>query len=89
MAHHRQRIKRYRNSLKNRTRNLANKSVIKTVLTKVEASGKDKKKEEAQKSLTELYSAIDKAVKYGVLHKKNAARKKSRASKALQTALSA
>ena len=88
MAHHRQRIKRYRNSVKNRTRNMAKKSEIKTFSVKVMTLGKEKKKDEAQKALAELYSSIDKAVKYGVLHKKNAARRKSRISKAL-AALSA
>ena len=86
MAHHRQRIKRYRNSVKNRTRNMAKKSEIKTFSGKVLTLGKEKKKDEAQKALAELYSSIDKAVKYGVLHKKNAARRKSRISKALAAA---
>lgn len=89
MAHHRQRIKRYRQSVENRARNLASKSAIKTCSAKVITLAKEKKKDEAEKILSELYSKIDKAVKYGVLHKKNAARRKSRIHKALHLALSA
>lgn len=89
MAHHRQRIKRYRQSVENRARNLASKGAIKTFSAKVITLGKEKKKDEAEKILSELYSKIDKAVKYGVLHKRSAARKKSRIQKALHLALSA
>ena len=89
MAHHRQAIKRHRNSLKNRVRNVSTKSNIKSTTGKALTLAKDKKKDEVTKILSDLYSKIDKAVKSGVLHKKNAARRKSRISKALQVSLKA
>ncbi len=87
MAHRRQRIKRYRKSLENHARNISNKRAIKTAAANVLIVGREKKSDEAQKILSDIYSKIDKAVKYGVLHKRTAARKKSRITKALQTAL--
>lgn len=87
MAHHRQAIKRYRNSLENHTRNVSVKSAIKSCSAKLVTLSKEKKSDEAKKILSELYSQIDKAVKYGVLHRKNADRRKSRISKALQVSL--
>jgi len=40
----------------------------------------EKKKDEAQKMIPELYKNIDKAAKRGVIKKNNASRKKSRLS---------
>jgi len=78
MAHHRQVIKRYRQSLKNHARNVFAKSSLKTASAKLLTLAKEKKKIEVEKALAVVYSLIDKAVKYGVLHKNNAARRKSR-----------
>lgn len=84
MASSRQAIKRYRNSLVKFASNRSAKRSIKTSASDILSLVQDKKKDEATKLLSEVYSKIDKAVKRGILHKKTAARKKSRITKALQ-----
>ena len=71
--------KRVKVAEKNRQRNIALKSALKTTVKKVFESiknnvGQDKLKEAVNKA----YSIIDKAVIKGVLHRNTAARKKSR-----------
>ena len=63
---------------KNRIRNVAFKSSIKTAMKKVLelASGEDK--EALSAALSHAYKLCDKAVSKGILHKNTAARKKSR-----------
>ena len=63
---------------KNRVRNVAFKTSIKTALKKVLelASGKDKDALDA--AISKAYQLCDKAVSKGILHKNTAARKKSR-----------
>jgi len=63
---------------KNRIRNVAFKSSIKTAMKKVLelASGEDK--EALSSALSHAYKLCDKAVSKGILHKNTAARKKSR-----------
>lgn len=63
---------------KNRIRNVAFKSSIKTAMKKVLelASGEDK--EALSAALSKAYKLCDKAVSKGILHKNTAARKKSR-----------
>ena len=63
---------------KNRIRNVAFKSSIKTAMKKVLelASGEDK--EALSVALSKAYKLCDKAVSKGILHKNTAARKKSR-----------
>jgi len=56
------------------------KSLIKEVRNLITA----KKKEEALKLLSQVYQAIDKAFKRGVIKKNTAARKKSRLMKAIK-----
>jgi small subunit ribosomal protein S20 len=55
------------------------KSLVKQIRELVRA----KKKEEALKLLPQVYKAIDKAAKRGVIKKNTAARKKSRLTKAI------
>ncbi len=86
MAHTRQALKRLRTNEEKHLRNRSVKSSIKTTAGKVVAASTEKKKDEASKLLSDAYSQIDKAVKYGVLHKKTAARKKSRLSQASKKA---
>ncbi len=43
-----------------------------------------KKQAEAQKLLPEIYKALDKAAKVGVIKKNNASRRKSRLTKAIE-----
>lgn len=61
-----------------RSRNFAVKSAVKTISRKVAESVEAGKADEAKDLLTKASSAIDKAVVKGVIHKKAAARKKSR-----------
>ncbi len=54
------------------------KKQMKESIKKVEKALRDKKVDEAKKMLSTAYSAIDKAMKKGVIKKNTAARKKSR-----------
>ena len=67
-----------RQSEKRRLRNKMIKSRAKTLVKDFVQLVDDKKKEEAQKKLTELSSFLDKAVSKGIYHTNTAARKKSR-----------
>ena len=66
-------------------RNKSIKSAVKTSIKKVEAAVAAKDKEAAVAALTNAISTIDKAATKGVYHKKNAARKVSRLSKAVNS----
>ncbi len=67
-----------RQSEKRRLRNKMIKSRAKTLVKDFVQLVDDKKKDEAQKKLTELSSFLDKAVSKGIYHRNTAARKKSR-----------
>jgi len=70
--------KRVLTAERNRVKNVAFKTSIKTALKKVLelASGEDKKALET--AISKAYQLCDKAVSKGILHKNTAARKKSR-----------
>ncbi len=68
---------------RNRLRNVAMKSSIKTAVKKVLELSTSEDKEALQAALSNAYKLCDKAVSKGVLHKNTAARKKSRLTKAL------
>jgi small subunit ribosomal protein S20 len=79
---------------RNRMRNKAYKSAVKTLMKKyfqaVEiyaSSPSEEQLQTVQTSMSIAYSKIDKAVKRGVYHKNNAARKKARLAKALKNAV--
>lgn len=78
MANHKSAIKRHKQSLVRKERNRSVKSALKTVLKKVEGAVSDKNAEEAAKNLGAAVIALDKAASKGIIHKKNAARNKSR-----------
>ena len=59
------------------------RTYMKTMIRKLNDALKAGKKDEAQKMMPEVFSAIDIAVKKRLLHKNNAARKKSKLSKAV------
>jgi len=64
---------------RNRLRNIAIKSGVKTAVKKVYDAIKSNSGEEIIKeAVNKVYSLIDKAVSKGVMHKNTAARKKSR-----------
>ena len=70
--------RRMRNSARKKTHNQAAKSRLKTLERNYLALVSGSKKDEAKSSLSQVASALDKAVKAGVIHKRTANRKKSR-----------
>jgi len=71
-------IKRIRQEEKRRMRNRAVKSEVKTRIKKFLKALEGNNREEIEKLLREAVSTIDRAARKGVIHKNNAARKKSR-----------
>jgi small subunit ribosomal protein S20 len=87
-------LKRIAINERNRMRNKAYKSTVKTLMKKyfqaVEdytSSPSEEQLQTVQTSMSVAYSKIDKAVKTGVYHKNNAARKKARLARALKKAV--
>jgi len=72
--------KALRGSKRKRVFNLKRKETMKTAIKEVKKLLVDKKPDEAKKSLSNAYQAIDKAAKRGIIKKNTAARKKSRLS---------
>ena len=68
---------------RNRQRNVAFKSSIKTAVKKVLELSAGEDKAALNTALSKVYQLCDKAVSKGVLHRNTAARKKSRLTKAL------
>jgi small subunit ribosomal protein S20 len=91
VANNKSALKRIQVAERNRVRNKTYKSAVKTLIKKYFAAVEDYARqpsseslEEARSRMAEAYSKIDKAVKRGVLHNNNGARKKSRLAKALK-----
>jgi len=72
--------KAQRQSVKRKLGNLQYKKEIKEVLKQVRVLAAAKKGKELQKILPQVYKALDKAAKAGVIKKNNASRRKSRIS---------
>ncbi|MBN1495436.1 MAG: 30S ribosomal protein S20 [Spirochaetes bacterium] len=90
MANIRSQIKRNRQNEKRRARNVQVKSSIRTAAKKVEkavAAAGSENPETMQKLYVKFVKTIDKAAGAGVVHKKTAARKKSRVAKRVNAAL--
>jgi len=75
--------KALRQNIKRRKRNLIYKKKMKGLIKEVRKLALEKKVEEAKKLLPQIYKALDKAAKIGVIKKNTAARKKSRITKLL------
>ena len=75
--------KALRQSIKKRERNLFYKNKIKDLVKEVRSLVSQKKIKEAKELLPQIYKALDKAAKVGVIKKNNASRKKSRLTKLL------
>lgn len=75
--------KRILTAERNRIRNVAFKSSIKTAVKKVLELAKGSDKDSLSSAMSKAYQLCDKAVSKGVLHKNTAARKKSRLTKAV------
>ena len=76
-------VKRVKVAERNRVRNRAWRSSVRTVRTGVTETAKSGTKANVKKALQNAYKVIDMAVSKGVLHKNAAARKKSRLTKAV------
>ena len=91
MANIKSAIKRVKIAERNRLRNKAYKSAVKTLMKKYfaavdtyAANPGPESKQEVLSHMAAAYSKIDKAVKCGVLHSNNGARKKSRLAQSLK-----
>lgn len=83
--------KRIQINERNRLRNKSYKSAVKTLMkkcfaqiSKYEKNRTPEVRQEVSEAMNAAYSKIDKAVKRGVLHRNNAARKKSQLAKAIK-----
>ena len=92
MANTKSAIKRIRVAERNRLRNKAYKSAVKTLTKRYEeavaqhdADPSEENSKLVQEKMSAAYSKIDKAVKRGVMHRNTGARKKSRLAKALKS----
>ena len=79
-ARHKSAIKRKRQAEKKHEVNKSVKSMLKTVITKVEQAVAAKNTALAKESLTAAMKALDKAASRGIIHKNLASRKVSRLS---------
>jgi small subunit ribosomal protein S20 len=77
VANIKQQKKRIRLAAKQRLRNRHTKSTLHTLFKRLETQVAEQQGDEAAKTATFLTSRIDKAAAKGVIHKNNAARKKS------------
>ncbi|HZO71489.1 MAG TPA: 30S ribosomal protein S20 [Ktedonobacteraceae bacterium] len=79
--------KRMRQEQKRRAHNRSIKSLVKTQVTKARAAiaSTSVKAEDATVAVRAAVSELDRAAKKGVIHKRNAARRKSRLMKQLNT----
>lgn len=81
MATHKSAEKRDRQNKKNRQRNVAAKSALKTKIKSVITGVESKNKENSTTALKTVIPALNKAASKGLIHKKNASRKISRLTK--------
>ncbi len=85
MATHKSAEKRDRQNKKNRQRNIAAKSALKTKIKSVIAGVESKNKEQSSNALKSVIPALSKAASSGLIHKKNASRKISRLTRKVMT----
>ncbi len=85
MANSPQARKRARQSEKRRVRNAGQRSKMRTFIKKVIAAVEAGDKEKAQAAFKTAVPVIDSAVSKGLIHKNNAARKKSRLNAKVRT----
>ena len=85
MANIKSAIKRNKQNEKRRVRNRIYRGTARTYVAKARTAIAAKDPEAAQAATLEAISALDKAAQKGVVHKNNAARRKSRLMKQLAT----
>jgi len=81
-------IKRNKQNEKRRIRNRVARGSARTAVKKAQVQLESGQSEETKKSVLEAISVLDKAAQKGIIHKNNAARRKSRLMKSLATAKS-
>ena len=89
MANHKSALKRARQTEKRNARNRALRSTFRTHIKKFNAFLDAKDYENAAAELPNLHKTIDTAVTKGIIHKNNAARRKSRLTQAINKAKAA
>ncbi|MEO0967132.1 MAG: 30S ribosomal protein S20 [Cyanobacteria bacterium J06639_18] len=94
MANSKSALKRAQIAERNRLRNKAYKSAVRTLTKKFlvavdnyAANPSPESKQEANQRMSEAYSKIDRAVKRGVFHPNKGARKKSRLAKRFKSSV--
>lgn len=87
MANHKSAIKRIRSSERKRIRNRIVRGRARTAVKRVRQALESGDIAEAQQSILVAIKSLDKAVSKGVLHRNNAARRKSRLMKAFNRAM--
>jgi small subunit ribosomal protein S20 len=88
MANIKSQIKRNRQNAGRHDRNMAVKSALKTASKKVETATAEGDFDAAEIRRREAARALDKAASKGILHKRTAARRKSRMAKSVNRAAS-
>jgi len=86
LANHKSALKRARQSETKRLQNKATKTRVKNVVKDVRMAIRGNAIDQASINLNAAQSAIDKAAKKGILHKRTAGRKISRLSKLVKSA---
>ena len=86
MANHKSALKRARQTETKRVRNKATKTRVKNVIKDVRTAAGDDANDQIVNTLNAAKSAIDKAAKKGVIHKRTAGRKISRLTKLVNSA---
>jgi len=81
--------KALRQSRKRQKRNSSQKKNLQGLEKKLKILAGQKKKEEAEKTLAQLFKFLDKAAKTGLIKKNKASRKKARLSRGLSGAIKA
>lgn len=77
--------KSIRQNTKRRKRNTIYKNKIKNLIKEIRSLVSQNKIKEAKALLPQIYKALDKAAKTGVIKKNNASRRKSRISKSIKS----
>lgn len=89
MANTKSSKKDLRRIVKRRARNLGTRSALKTFVKKVRVAAATGEVAATQSALVSAVSALDKAAQRGIIHKNQAARRKSRIAKAANKAAAA
>lgn len=84
MASHESALKKYHRDQKRRARNRAHRSRLRTEIKKIRAAIAGGEAETARGMLLGTYSVIDRSATVGVIHPNNAARTKSRITRAVE-----